>query len=483
MEINAAIARAVEVGCREVRVKAQDGPWTLSRYATNDQGGSIRISQPNITLRSDGATLIMASNAAFIGVRSVTGTRVTITADTVPTDTTLMVVDSSSFTVGQWAFVRLGQAAYDAAEPDFWLWAKVQAIPDSTHVTLDRPVGYAMSVAAIPSVGQRSIAPIPVLVSDVEIAGTWNLINPLTSGSNAESGVSIAYAHNVKVGTIVGSDCGAAVVGGQFVESMTIDAIKATSAIAQNGHPAKGRVFGVSECRGVRVGLIQAENVERSLIVAEGRCESVEVDKVVFKNTFPGRSIATAVIGVLGNSRIDVRSLHVMGNGSYLSDNGGTSGTDLRITDAYFYTATRPIMNPSMISRRLYVDGILFTDIRTWKRIIPLRPSMQGVAIAMPSGQLRKVKATASSTTGISTLYLGATSTLTNSQSSQLVAGVSVDLTQGAGFGPGYNASADTGKRAVITTDAPCQQALTWRWKRSTGQTRPSQGTPRQLTA
>lgn len=72
-----------------------------------------------------------------------------VTADTTTTTTALTVNtgDEAAFTAGDLVYVRLGQAAYDSAEPDWFYFAKVVSTA-SGSVTLDRPAGYALDVDA-----------------------------------------------------------------------------------------------------------------------------------------------------------------------------------------------------------------------------------------------------------------------------------------------------------------------------------------------
>ncbi len=456
VQIMNAVAHVIAAGGGTVRVMREDGPWSIGRRVVGQQKeGGILIEDPNVTLYSDGAVLNLTSNCDFIRIRSTFGAQVTITADTLISDTTLEVTSSATFTVGQRVFLRLGQAAYDAAEPDFWLHAKVSAVPDGTHITLDRPVGYALSVAATPTVSQRSAAPVTKMAENIRIAGTWNLVNPMTGGANAESGISIQHGRNITIDSVSGTDPGAGVVIAQFVDNLTIGTVICPQSSKQNGQASKGRVLGIAECRGVSIGIIEADAFQGPALAIEARCEGVSIKQLILRNTHTGRDNAgSALISGLGNSRPQIDSLHMTGNGSYVYDTGGSNGNAASIDEAYFYTGTRPILATlGIINRRVYVDGLLFQTRNVWRKAIPLTPSMSAVVVTLPAGQIARARLLATTLTGVSSIRLGSTAAVSPNLVTDMTAGVTSNPSQGSGFGAGYNVSNDTGKRVVITTD------------------------------
>jgi hypothetical protein len=185
--------------------------------------------------------LILKGNTAFIKISStMAASYPIITADTAMTDATLTVDNSALVAVGQWVLVQLGQAAYDAGEPDWWLFAKVESIADSTHVTLDRPVCYAMSVASTTNTAHRSIRPITTLMQNVEVNG-FDLINPMTGSANAEEGVYAQVAQHIKIDNITGIDPGAGLINLQYVDHCEIPFVEVRKATKQNAQASKGR--------------------------------------------------------------------------------------------------------------------------------------------------------------------------------------------------------------------------------------------------
>lgn len=454
-QIMAAIAAVVAAGGGTVRVLRKDGPWTIDRRVVGQQKeGGILIEDPDITLVSDGAVLNLTNNCDFIRVRSGLGTQVTITADTVITDTNLTVTSSATLTVDQWVFLRLGQAAYDAAEPDQWLYAKVLAIPDGTHVTLDRPVGYALSVSATPIVSQRSIAPIAKLAENVAIDGTWNLVNSMAGSAHAEAGVNLQNVMGCRVGTIIGTNPGSGAVVAQFVEGLTVATVKVAAAESQSDIASKGRVVSIAASRGVHLGLVEAENFEQHALYIEARADAVQIDRLNLKNTHPDHSdSATALIATVGNGAVIIDQLHASGRGSYLHSIG-TSAGECVIREAYFRTSTRPVISDlSVVKDRFLVDATSFPVRSTWTTVIPLTASMVAVDVALPAGYLRRTKVYASSLTGLLSVKFASAAVSSVEALSDLVGGQTRELNQGRGFGTGYNGSAAQAKAVRISTD------------------------------
>jgi hypothetical protein len=458
-QINNAIAYAQSLGGGTVSVLAKDGPWSITRSISTDQKkGGIHVTGPNVTLFSDGAQLTLAGNCDFVRASSALGAQVTITADTLPADTQLTVVDSSSFAVGADVFVRLGQAVYDAGEPDFWLFAKVAVVNDATHITLDRPVGYAMSVAATPTASQRSVAPFISLVENFRMAGTWDFYNPKVGQANAEGGVRLDHVKGFSFDVLRGTDPGAGVLNCHFVDGITGQAVKSPQSLRQNGQLSKGRVLSVSEVRGMNIGVVEAENFEGTPIVAESRVEAARIGVITLRNNNPARSTSTEpLISTLGRAHLDVGGLQVTGKGSLMRADGGTAGNTLTVGDAFFYTAQRPkIDRLDVVQRTLYVERELFGPPRVEQVVIPLAANMSAVEFTLPAGYLRRIRARASSVTGVTSFRLGTTGQVTNDLTALLVSGATVDLGgQGSGFdSTSYSASFSKPKRLLVSTDS-----------------------------
>lgn len=455
-QIQAAIDAVKAAGGGSVRISKADGPWTISRRVPGEQAlGGLWIDSSNVTLEFDGTVFNLTDNCHFIKIASTVGAQVAITADTSIDTATLAVASSAAFAVGQWVFVRLGQAAYDAFEPDWWLYAKVQAIPDGTSVTLDRPTGYAMSVASTPAIAQRSIAPITSFVENVAIRGSVNLVNPMAGGANAEAGISVQIARNITIEDVSGFNPGAGTVLLQFVDGARVGAVKSWKSLKQNGQSSKGRVLNLGECRNITVGQVFAEDFEGMPILTEARCLGVSIGEVLLNNNNATRNNeTTGLIGMLGNNEITINHFTLLGKGSYLFDTGGSTGNDLRIREAYFYADAKPTLAQlSVITDRLTINTVTLNKRRVWRRLIPLTTNMFAAEFYPPKGYLCRTSVYASTVTGITSFYLGSSTENSPDLSAQLVAESVVDLNQGAGFGSGYRASEDTTKKIIVYTD------------------------------
>jgi hypothetical protein len=453
VSLNAAIAAVAANGQGRVLASAKAGQWSLDRNISSDQkSGGVYVGVPGVTLESDGAVFNLTNNSDFIKIQSQLGSQVTITGDIAPADRSVTVQSSSTFTVGQWAFLRLGQASYDAFEPDTWLYAKVTAIPDSTHVTFDRPMGITLAVASVANAAQKSVAPITSFAQDVAIDGTWNLVNPATGNANAESGLNIQYGRNLRVGTIVATTPGAAAVGAQFVDNLRIDSVRVVTSHAQNGQASKGRGIGFSESHGVHVGILEIEDFERSIIVMEARCEGIRIDQVVASNTYASRSNSQALISVLGNSKLSIGQFHLTGNESVVYSDGNTAGNECSIDEFYAYTPNDPTFpDLGIVKNKRFVRGKLFTRKTKYRRIIPLINGMNST-FTLPTGLSTRFDVYASSTTGLGDVYVGSTSGLSTSFVSSLISGGTYSYLPARGFGSGYPVNNDTGKRFIVTT-------------------------------
>jgi hypothetical protein len=180
------------------------GTYVITRGTPNVQAAGIII-YSNVEYHFDNATLVLKNNCTILSASSVLGTGVVITADTTAATDTFTVTSSAGFTVGQPVFIKLGQAAYDAGEPDHWLWANVLAIPDSTHVQIDRPCGYTMTVASVSNTTHKTIFPFTRICENWAIIGSVDLVNPMTGSANAENGLRVVLTRNGHVEKISGA--------------------------------------------------------------------------------------------------------------------------------------------------------------------------------------------------------------------------------------------------------------------------------------
>lgn len=459
VEINAAIAALPAQGGRVV-IRAKDGPWSIGRRVSNDSSaGGIYINRSNVTLECDDTVFNLTASCDFVKIRGEGGFMSTVTADVVATDTTLTVADSSGFAVGQDVFCRLGASQYDAFEPSYWLFAKVAAVPDGTHVTIDRPAGQSLAVAGVTNVALKSVQVLNTFPQNVNLRGTWRLNNSATGGANAEAGIYAQIAKNISIDKVIASNPGAGAVILQYVDGAEVGIVKVTNSVAQGGQTSKGRGVNIAESRGVHFGVVEVENFERIPIWTEARTEGVVIDHVLLHNTHATRDNATIpLVATIGEASLRIGSMSVFGKTSYVWGTGGSPGNHLSIEDAFFYTNARPIMQDLRpITGQLYVDQKRYTTLRRFRKVLPLTPGRTGAAAftSIPSGIYRELTIYCSTTTGIDYFALNSAAGSSANVVAGLVSGGSYTSGVGSGIGNGYPFNnAPTSKAVILGTSS-----------------------------
>lgn len=454
VEINAAIAALPAQGGK-VMVRAKDGPWSIGQRLSGDtSAGGIYIDRSNVTLEFDNTVLNLTGASDFIKIRGLGQTPVVVTANVAPTDTTFQVTSSATFAVGQDVFLRLGASIYDPIEPSYWLFAKVTAIPDSTHVTIDRPAGQSLTVASVSNTTLKSITVLETFPQNIHVAGTVVLNNPMTGGANAEAGIYAQIAKNVQVDRVVATNPGAGAVLYQYVDGGLVGSIKCLASARQGGQLSKGRVLNLAECRGVTVETVEAENFEGIPIWAEARTEGCSIGKVVLHNTHPTRSTTTLdLIATIGEATLSIESVTVTGKPSYFRGTGGSAGNYFDVQDAYFYTSARPIIaNLDVVKRNLYVDQTRFNTRRRGRKVIRLVPGQTGLSayFSLPNGIYTELLVYCPSTTGINYFGYGSSGGSSANLVGLLVNGGTAKFGAAEGLGTGYPLNAAIGSKIVI---------------------------------
>jgi hypothetical protein len=420
------------------------------------------ILRPNVELRFDNTKLVLVDNCAFIqgnpGFASSPdlGATATITADTAVTDTNFTVDSSASFTVGQDVFVQLGQAAYDTGEPDYWFWAKVSAVPDATHITLDKPAGYAMTVASVSNTAHRSIRVVTNPLVNWSITGHVDMVNPMTGSANAEAGIYLYMARDGRIENVSGENTGAGLINLQYCENVTVDVVTLRKSLAQNGQTSKGGSLNFSECRNVRVNTARLFDNENIFVSVEARCENVVLGAVYIANGIASRSaFAKALFLTLGFARLHIESVYVTGNNSFFYDNGSTNPGHLTIDRAVINTAADcNISDPSIFRQSLEIRGKVYDEIARYsKKFTPVNND----TLYLVAGIIRRMRIYASSTTGLTGMYPSSASNNGPDVHSQVVAGATTPITGTLEIGASGGSTAvnhdETQKRIYFNSD------------------------------
>lgn len=451
--IKAAVAAAYAAGGGNIWMPPSADGYPVGRSTVGSHLiGAIDL-LPGVGLVCDGVRLILEENTAFITCSSILSSTATttITADTTATTTNLTVSSSANFAAGDDVFIRIGTAAYDSVEPDHWLYATVSTIPDSTHITIDRPIGYAATVAGIASATNKSITRVDEWAEGVTITGV-DLYNPQVA--KAEYGIRILNARNIHVGTVTGQDPGAGLVCGQFSENVQVDLVDCRQSTKLLSQASLGHGIGLAECRNWHFDTVRLKDCENSFVWVESSCDGIRIDSLYCDNGFPGRSTSNvAIFGIDYYSNLSVGSFVLTGNTTYVGpDTAGQPGSAFTVSEAHLLTSGSGYSNLDLLTVRsmLTLGGATYTRPRTWTKLVPLTLNMSDSAVTGPSGYWQSVRVYASTTTGVTGLYLKSASAGSNLYAS-LSAGASVVLPNSGSSSQAHNAG--TAKTFRLYTD------------------------------
>jgi hypothetical protein len=266
--------------------------YSVGRPNTGVQQGITLAS--NVSIYFDNATLILNNNAQFLCGFGNVGSYSTIQTNTLETDTVLNVDVTTNLTVGGEVLVQIGQAAYDAGEPDYYFYANVLALT-STTVTLDRPINRAETVANITNNAHKAVYPVTVL-ENVEIGGCVTFYNSATGSNNAEEGVFLKYARNVRIGKIVGTNVGAGILFAQYCENIYADVLEVKTC-AQQGEASKGRALNLAECKNVKINVLKARDCQGNIIFIEANNINCTIENLFVENLTSGNTNVMIFLG------------------------------------------------------------------------------------------------------------------------------------------------------------------------------------------
>lgn len=319
---------AYAAGGGEVVAPAVPNGYALRRLLSGayaQKGGGIRL-RPRVSLRGDGTKLLLRDNCDFITIaspRNQSAAVLTITADVHYGDRTVAV--DVTRPVGTRVFLRCGMSGFETAEPRHFGFAAIVAIPDATHVTLDRPILADLTVATT-GASNRALVVLDEVVEGIKIEG-FDLINDMQGGANAESGVSLTMGRHIEVDRLSGINPGAGLLSGQFCDEISASHIDCRGSARQNGQLSKGRVVGFAESTNAEIDGVSGENFEGAFMFNEFFCENVQFRNVKIANTFIGRDNAHTALLFNQASAMSIDGLELTGDASYLCGDGGVGAT------------------------------------------------------------------------------------------------------------------------------------------------------------
>lgn len=459
--INRAIGACHSTGGGQVRVPP--GVYSITRrsgVSTNGEGGVYVM--PGVSLIGYGATLRMDGNASHIqtaGLLTQPGPVATVMSALRSLDVRVGVDSSAGFRPHDEVFCRLGENPVDRPEASYWLFAKVRAIPDTTHIVLDRPVGVDFDPRSVTNGLNKTISKLVNPVSDVTIAGFR-----LTQGPSGVVQACIALDHvrRVTVRDITADNPGAGLVS-YYSQQVRIDGYEVLQSLKQPGQFSKGRGLtfsGVRNCvaRNVRLrgcvgGEVFCENYSQGV-----RVQNVDVDvsgKVARQGVFTGSQ----------RSELSLESCEMRGSGSnviFAVDH--TLNCHITSRDLQLDVSPELLGGPVLANHSGYLrvrgapkelEGN-WSVLKKHSQRVALRPGVPATYVLLPDGLHRRVSIYASSLTGVSRGYLVTSRGHGANVIPHLAAGRTVELPPEVAltqFGSGLVPVAPTGRGLVLSTD------------------------------
>lgn len=376
---------------RDIALPSTASGYGVGRaYAGSQQGLPV---PPKQVIRGNGTKLSLLDNCSWFSLGRVQDRGDTtfnsfkglvegvdyaeITANAAATDVTLTCTAGmeAAFVAGDLAMLRLGQAAYDTAEPDYARFVTISSV-SSGQITLKEPVGYALDVSIFASSatwapGQNYTLNQQVVVGTTRVykcttPGTsaasgsgpsgvgsgiadnscvWqysgdkrnhrivkctgmseqvtieglDFDGPASGTGNAESGIDIKMARNIAIRNNTGRNVGAGLVVAQFCEGLLLEN-NHIYGCEDRGQASKGRCLTISQCRNVQLRNNIWEGAENNFLFIEGGAENVIISGDDFNNNYPGRPSSRPIIFMSAGKDLLVENAIFRGNPSMLFD-------------------------------------------------------------------------------------------------------------------------------------------------------------------
>ena len=267
---------------------------------------------PSLTITDSSGT--GASATAVLGSSSAPDAA-QILGNTTASQTAIQVTigQEAAFSPGDLVYIRLGQAAYDAAEADYFLYAFVISTSPGT-VNIDRQLSYAMTASTVANNRQRRMILMTEIPDGFVIDG-FNFYNPATGSSNCEEAILMRYSRNAVVRNCAATNPGAGLVFAHFVDNFSAFGCYVRGSVSQ-GQASKGRCWNFAECKNVLVQGGGGENFQNTYAFVEGGCMNVVFRDQHIINNYPGRSSSTseAIFSLNGGRDLTIENCVIEGN-------------------------------------------------------------------------------------------------------------------------------------------------------------------------
>ena len=435
-------------------------PYSVNGYVVGRPNPSIQKGialVPGVSLQGNGSRLILKDNCEFLNCSSTLGATAQITANTNITDTVITVSSTTGFSVGNNICVQVGQAAYDAGEPDYFFFATVSAIGSGT-ITLDRPISYALNVGSVSNINHKMIYKIDSFIQNISIDG-FDFYNPATGSANAESGIYITFARNITIGNLKGANVGAGIILTQYVDNLIANSLEVYTCATQ-GSASKGRVLGIAESKNIVINNVLGRNCFGTPFVLEGNNINLTIDTLMYDNTIQSNS--TSVVAFLGQGNFNVRNIFLDGWGMQVFNGSQTFGNVIvnNITTSSSFGTTMP--NGAIRLAADYVTNSF--NISGQQRYRKKRASITKYLaisstnqVTFPLGTILKTSVYVTSTTGITTVVIANLNgnSVSNNMVSSLVANQTISIPSSA-----YDSNIYYDTTPNVNTSLDCRQAF-----------------------
>lgn len=311
-----------------------DGDFYLDSASTGGTEAHVLVAPPQVRAivgAGSGRTRLHQKSGVIgntIHFVSTLSTVATMTANCAAGDATFTVNSTAGFSVGDDVAFSCGQNPSDTLSPRQATIARVAAIVGST-MTLDAPAEWNCDVST-QNAANHQIVRIAALCERVECSGF-----AIVGNSSVRHAIGIAWARDITIRDIAGTDVGSGVVNALYSEHIRVERVRVDRCQAF-GNTSKGRALSFANCRGVTVDGLHAERFEGGAVYVESYSAGVLLRNIRLHNNAASRAQPYLVFAGYGCD-VSVDGLVLTGNGtdSVSTASGGTGVIHFRDTTLF----------------------------------------------------------------------------------------------------------------------------------------------------
>jgi len=292
--------------------------------------GAIQL-RPKVSLEGADATLILRDATAFISARSAgiynNRTAAQITQAVNRGEKSIKVNSTAGFSPGDEVLLRVGDNEWDERETKYALLARVQDIHNDNELVLNRAVEADLNPAKVKNSQNRLVRKLDFIIKDISISG-FTLINDLTQGANAHSGIDVRGVENLSISNIKAIHPGAGAILIAYGTNVQVSNVQVLKSFAQNNHPARGRGINIWNSTNCKITNLEVQEFEGHAIFCESYSKNIQFENVHIIDNYPARNRNRPYINHIQDSDISLKNLVVEGRGgSPFISHAGTKGT------------------------------------------------------------------------------------------------------------------------------------------------------------